>query len=193
LVVGESLQHQSGYEVVSLASFTHGAGGTAALALCVSRLLDGGGREALVGEGTALWFGASGFEVLTSVHGEVEVTIEVQSTATIVGCSGCGVRATAKDRRWVTVRDAPAGNVAVVVRWHKRIWACCDADCAVKTWTEQATWAPPRRSLSVAAQRWATAAGACDVDREARGRRGVGHRTTRRGAGLSPRPPGAPD
>ncbi len=109
-----------------------------------------------MGEGTALWFGASGFEVLTAVHGEVEVTIEVQSTATVVGCSGCGVRASSKDRRWVTVRDAPAGNVAVVVRWHKRIWVCRDTDCAVKTWTEQATWAAPRRSLSVAAERWAT-------------------------------------
>jgi transposase len=57
---------------------------------------------------------------------------------------------------WVTVRDAPAGNLAVVVRWRKRIWSCVDADCPVKTWTEQATWAAPRRSLSVAAQRWAT-------------------------------------
>jgi len=109
-----------------------------------------------VGEGTALWFGASGFEVLGAVHSDIEVTIDVESTATVVGCGGCGVQATPKDRRWVTVRDAPAGNVAVVVRWRKRIWACADADCPVKTWTEQATWAAPRRSLSVAAQRWAT-------------------------------------
>lgn len=109
-----------------------------------------------MGEGTAWWFGASGFEVLTAVHGEVEVQIEVQSTATVVGCGGCGVRATAKDRRWVTVRDAPAGNVAVVVRWRKRIWQCNDGDCPVKTWTEQASWSAPRQSLSEAAQRWAT-------------------------------------
>jgi transposase len=109
-----------------------------------------------MGEGTAWWFGASGFEVLTAVRGEVEIEIEVQSIATLVGCHGCGVRATPKDRRWVAVRDAPAGNLAVVVRWRKRIWVCRDADCPVKTWTEQAAWAAPRRSLSVAAQRWAT-------------------------------------
>jgi hypothetical protein len=48
-----------------------------------------------MGEGTAWWIGASGFEALTAVHGEVEA--EVQSTATIVGCGGCGVRATPED------------------------------------------------------------------------------------------------
>src|SRR3546814_15316028 len=82
-------------------------------------------------------FGASGFEVIGSVHGEFEVQIEVQSTVTVVGCGGCGTRAVAKDRRWVTVRDAPAGNLAVVVRWRKRIWACPEAGCAGKTSTEQ--------------------------------------------------------
>src|SRR3546814_16433112 len=65
-------------------------------------------------------FGASGFEVIGSVHGEFEVQIEVQSTVTVVGCGGCGTRAVAKDRRWVTVRDAPAGHLAGVVRWRKR-------------------------------------------------------------------------
>ena len=109
-----------------------------------------------MGEGTALWFGASGFEVLTAVQGEVEIQIEVQSTATVVGCGRCGTRARAKDRRWVTVRDAPAGNLGVVVRWRKRVWECADADCGVKTWTEQAAWSGPRQSLSHAAQVWAT-------------------------------------
>src|SRR3546814_3676071 len=99
-------------------------------------------QEAPVGKGTAWWFGASGFEVIGSVHGEFEVQIEVQSTVTVVGCGGCGTRAVAKDRRWVTVRDAPAGNLAVVVRWRKRIWACPEAGCAVKTSTEQADWWP---------------------------------------------------
>src|SRR3546814_19440646 len=61
-------------------------------------------QEAPVGKGTAWWFGASGFEVIGSVHGEFEVQIEVQSTVTVVGCGGCGTRAVAKDRRWVTVQ-----------------------------------------------------------------------------------------
>ena len=46
-------------------------------------------QEAPVGEGTAWWFGASGFEVLGAARGELEVQIEVQSTATVVGCGGC--------------------------------------------------------------------------------------------------------
>ena len=61
-------------------------------------------------EGTALWFGASGFEVLSVARTDIEVTISVQTVAAAVGCSGCGVRAIAKDRRWVILRDAPAGT-----------------------------------------------------------------------------------
>ena len=53
------------------------------------------------------------------------------ATATVVGCGGCGVRATTKDRRWVTVRDAPAGNVAVVVRWpYQHVLPGMQADAA---------------------------------------------------------------
>ncbi len=65
-------------------------------------------------ECTALWFGASGFEVLSAARAtDVEVTISVQTIAAAVGCSGCGVRAVAKDRRWVILRDAPAGHRVV--------------------------------------------------------------------------------
>src|SRR3546814_17186901 len=114
-------------------------------------------QEAPVGKGTAWWFGASGFEVIGSVDGEFEVQIEVQSTVTVVGCGGCGTRATAEDRRWVTVRDAPAGNLAGVGRWRKRIWACLEAGGVVKTWTEQADWGGARQSLSPCATRRGTA------------------------------------
>src|SRR3546814_1762955 len=99
-------------------------------------------QEAPVGKGTAWWFGASGFEVIGWVKGEFEGQSGVQSTVTVVGWGGGGTRAVAKDRGWVTVRDAPAGNLAVVVRWRKRIWACPEAGCAVKTSTEQADWWP---------------------------------------------------
>src|SRR3546814_17603449 len=92
-------------------------------------------------------FGASGFEVIGSVHGEFEVQIEVQSTVTVVGCGGCGTRAVAKDRRWVTGRDAPAGNLAVVVRWGKRLLGFPGAGCAVKTSPGQAERLPRARRL----------------------------------------------
>jgi len=80
----------------------------------------------------------------------------VQTTATVVGCGRCGVQAKPKDRRWVTMRDAPVGDAAVRVQWRKRIWACPDPDCPANTWTEQADLAPSRRVLTTRAAEWAT-------------------------------------
>ena len=76
------------------------------------------------GSSGAVWFGAPGFEVLDVVAGGDELVIEVQTTAGVVGCGRCGVRARSKDRRWVTLRDVPVGDVAVRVRWRKRVWVC---------------------------------------------------------------------
>lgn len=110
-----------------------------------------------MGDGSgALWFGAPGFEVLDVAVSDAELVVEVQTTATVVGCRGCGSRARAKDRRWVTVRDAPVGDRAVLVRWRKRIWSCPDVDCATKTWTETAELVEPRRVLTTRAALWAT-------------------------------------
>jgi len=110
-----------------------------------------------VGDGSsALWFGAAGFEVLEVARSDGELVIDVQTTATLVGCAACGTRARAKDRRWVTLRDAPTGDLAVLVRWHKRIWCCPDPDCAVRSWTEQSALAEPRRVLTSRAALWAT-------------------------------------
>ncbi len=107
------------------------------------------------GSSGAVWFGAPGFEVLDVVAGGDELVIEVQTTAAEVGCGRCGLRAKSKDRRWVTLRDVPVGDVAVRVRWRKRVWACPDPDCGAKTWTEQSDLAAPRRMLSARAQTWA--------------------------------------
>lgn len=110
-----------------------------------------------MGDGSgALWFGAAGFEVLGVAVSDVELTIEVQTSAVVVGCVGCGTRARAKDRRWVSLRDAPVGERAVLVRWRKRIWSCPEPLCAVKTWTERSDLAEPRRVLSSRAEAWAT-------------------------------------
>ncbi len=104
----------------------------------------------------ACWFGAPGFVVLDVIEVGDELVVEVETTATVVGCSSCGTRARAKDRRWVTVRDAPAGGRPVRVRWRKRIWSCPDPDCTVATWTEYAELAGPRRVLTSRAEVWAT-------------------------------------
>lgn len=103
----------------------------------------------------ALWFGASGFEILDVVDDGVELVVSVQTTATFVGCPSCGTRARPKDRRWVTLRDAPSGDRAVRLRWRKRIWSCTDLDCEARTWTEQAALAEPRRVLTARAGEWA--------------------------------------
>jgi transposase len=107
-------------------------------------------------DGSALWFGAAGFEMLDVAELDGELVVEVQTLAGVVGCAGCGTRAVPKDRRWVTLRDAPAGGRAVRVRWRKRIWECPDDDCEVRTWTEAAELAEPRRVLTTRAAEWAT-------------------------------------
>lgn len=68
----------------------------------------------------AMWLSASGLELLDVVDDGVELVVAVRTTATVVGCAECGVRATLKDRRWVTLPDAPSGDRAVRLRWRKR-------------------------------------------------------------------------
>jgi transposase len=69
------------------------------------------------------------------VGGEWQLT--VQTTATLVGCTGCGVRAELHGRRTVRVRDLPIGGRPVVLAWRKRIWRCGEPACEVRTWTER--------------------------------------------------------
>jgi transposase len=92
--------------------------------------------------------GLDGFEVLAAevVGGEWQVT--VQTTATVVGCQGCGMRAELHGRRTVRVRDLPIGGRPAVLWWHKRLWRCREPACAVRTWTEQAAAIRPRAVLT---------------------------------------------
>jgi transposase len=92
--------------------------------------------------------GLDGFEVLAAevVGGEWQLT--VQTTATVVGCVGCGVRAELHGRRTVRVRDLPVGGRPVVLCWHKRLWRCREPACKVRTWTERAAAIGPRAVLT---------------------------------------------
>ena len=110
-----------------------------------------------MGDGSrgAVWFGASGFELLSVHDDEDGLVLEVETSVGVVGCSGCGTRGRAKDRRWVTLADTPVGGTSVTVRWRKRIWSCPETACVVKTWTEQASLAAPRQVITARAQRWA--------------------------------------
>jgi transposase len=77
-----------------------------------------------------------------------EWQLEVQTTATVVGCRGCGVRAEAHGRRTVRVRDLPIGGRPVVLAWRKRIWRCREPACRVRTWTERVAAIGPRAVLT---------------------------------------------
>jgi transposase len=92
--------------------------------------------------------GLDGFEVLAAevVGGEWQVT--VQTTVTVVGCQGCGMRAELHGRRTVRVRDLPLGGRPAVLWWRKRLWRCREAACEVRTWTEQAAAIGPRAVLT---------------------------------------------
>ena len=97
--------------------------------------------------GSAL-LGLDGFEVLAARVVGGEWQLEVQTTATVVGCVGCGVRAQAHGRRTVRVRDLPIGGRPVVLAWRKRIWRCREPACRVRTWTERVAAIGPRAVLT---------------------------------------------
>jgi transposase len=80
------------------------------------------------------------------VGGEWQLT--VQTTATVVGCQGCGMRAELHGRRTVRVRDLPLGGRPVVLLWRKRLWRCREPACGVRTWTERAAAVRPRAVLT---------------------------------------------
>jgi hypothetical protein len=77
--------------------------------------------------------GLDGFEVLAVQVAGGEWQLEVQTTATMVGCQGCGVRAELHGRRTVRVRDLPIGGR----RW---CWPGASASGAVAR--RPARWGP---------------------------------------------------
>jgi transposase len=96
--------------------------------------------------------GLDSFEVLAAEITAGEWQLTIQTTATVVGCVGCGVRAELHGRRTVRVRDLPIGGRPVVLAWRKRIWRCREPACGVRTWTEQTAAIRPRAVLTERAQ-----------------------------------------
>jgi len=92
--------------------------------------------------------GLGGFALVGVEELDGELVSVIETTTTVVGCPTCGSIAAPKDRRTVTVRDLSVGGRPVLHRWRKRIWACVDPDCPMKTWTEQSWLAAPRRVLT---------------------------------------------
>jgi len=96
----------------------------------------------------SILLGLDGFEVLAAQVVGGEWQLEVQTTVTVVGCQGCGVRAELHGRRRVRVRDLPIGGRPAVLLWRKRIWRCREPGCGVRTWTEQTAAIGPRAVLT---------------------------------------------
>jgi transposase len=92
--------------------------------------------------------GLDGLEVVSAELVDGEWQLAVQTTTTMVGCAGCGVRATPHGRRVVQVRDLPVGGQPVVLLWRKRIWRCRESACKARTWTERVTGIAPRAVLT---------------------------------------------
>lgn len=95
--------------------------------------------------------GLDGFRVLDVIETRSEVVVTVETTADVVGCATCGVRAEAQDRLRVDVRDLPFGGRPVRLVWLKRRWRCADADCPARTWTEESGHVAPRSVLTLRA------------------------------------------
>lgn len=101
--------------------------------------------------GSAALLGMDGFVVIDSVEEDGELFVLVETTADVVGCPSCGVRATGHGRSTVQVRDLSNGGRAVRLVWRKRRWLCGDPDCTRKSFTESS--ALIRRSLTLRAER----------------------------------------
>ncbi len=98
--------------------------------------------------GATALLGMDGFVVGAQVIVHGELWLKVETTAAVVGCEGCGTRAVGHGRREVRVRDLPIGDRRVVLVWRKRLWCCPDADCPVKTWSEDTDAIAPRAVLT---------------------------------------------
>lgn len=87
--------------------------------------------------GATALVGMDGFVVGAVRLVDGELHLDVETTAVVVGCPECGVRAVGNGRRHIQVRDLPISGRPTVLCWAKRLWRCREADCPKATWTER--------------------------------------------------------
>jgi transposase len=80
--------------------------------------------------------GMDGFVVLVQHEADGAIWMLVETTADLVGCSHCGVRAVGHGRSEVQVRDVRVNGRPVRLVWCKRRWRCADPDCGGRSFTE---------------------------------------------------------
>jgi transposase len=99
-------------------------------------------------DGATALFDMDGFVVGAHVLEDDEWWLLVETSAGVVGCPACGVRAVGHGRRRVQVRDLPIAGRPVRIVWAKRLWRCPDDDCPQRTWSECHDEIAPRASLT---------------------------------------------
>lgn len=92
------------------------------------------------------------------IDDDVEIPeVDIELEREIVGCPGCGVVASVKDRHAVRLVDLSMVGRKIALVWNKRRFRCGDPDCEEGTWTEvDRRIAAPRLKLTDRAGRWVT-------------------------------------
>lgn len=101
-----------------------------------------------------LLLGFDGFVVTAVVEDGDELLVGIETELPLKGCPVCGVVARSKDRLEVHFRDLPAFGRPVHLVWSKRRYACLEADCPQKTWSETHPELPARQVLTARAGRY---------------------------------------
>ena len=83
-----------------------------------------------------LLVGLDDMTVLAVEEHDEALTVLVESTSRVVGCEGCGTRATVKDRPDVAFGDLASFGRPVTLVWRKRRWRCPEPACPLGSWTE---------------------------------------------------------
>jgi transposase len=99
-------------------------------------------------DGATALLGLDGFVVGAHELIDGEWWLLIETTADVVFCAACGMRAVGHGRRRVLVRDVPIAGRAVRLGWLKRLWRCVNPDCEVVTWSETHPAIASRASLT---------------------------------------------
>ncbi|WP_198303508.1 ISL3 family transposase [Cellulomonas sp. PSBB021] len=99
--------------------------------------------------------GLDGVQVVGVERDDGRLRVTVQTPWTLMGCPDCGVVAPSRGRRTRVLHDVP-GTVPVEIVWRQRRWACPDAGCPRRTFSEQVpTLVTARGSITTRAISWA--------------------------------------
>lgn len=95
----------------------------------------------------------AGFVVGAQQLVDGELWLYVETTADLVGCSGCGTRAVGHGRSGTLVWDLPISGRPTVLAWFKCRWRCPEPACSRATWSEASPEIASRAVLSERARK----------------------------------------